>query len=67
MAKLTAEQRKNLSARVFAGTGATFPIPDLEHARLALQMSGRKSPAEQAKIKAAVYAKYPQLKPKPAM
>ena len=75
MPKLTYQQRKKMpkSSFVFpgektkgnpAGKGA-YPIPDIAHARNALaRVAANGTPAEQAAVKAAVYAKYPQLRPK---
>lgn len=54
MARLDAAQRK---AAPHAGPHGSFPIPDVEHARLALQMrSHAKDPAE---IVRRVKAKFP--------
>lgn len=75
MAKLSYQQRKKLpkSSFVFpsqknqgnpAGKGA-YPIPDIAHARNALaRVAANGTPAEQAAVRAAVYAKFPQLRPK---
>ena len=41
MAKLSAEQRKRLPAKVFAGPNRSFPIPDKNHARAALLLVNR--------------------------
>ena len=41
MAVLTAAIRKRMPKKQFAGPGKSFPIPDEEHARLALQFVGR--------------------------
>ncbi len=54
MAKLTAAERK---AAPKAGPKGSFPIPDVEHARLALQM--RSHAANPAGIVAKVHAKFP--------
>jgi len=73
--KLTYQQRKKMpkSSFVFpgektkgnpAGKGA-YPIPDIAHARNALaRVAANGTPAEKAAVKAKVYAKYPQLRPK---
>jgi hypothetical protein len=59
---LSAKERKALpaSAFVFPDT-QEYPIHDLSHARNALSRASGKP--EEAKVKAAVYKKYPQLKP----
>lgn len=76
MAVLTTQGRKNISKGNFAivkkvkdkRTGKMreerkYPIHDLAHARNALaRVSANGTPAEQAKVKSAVYAKYPALK-----
>lgn len=41
MAKLSAEDRKKLPAKTFAGPGRSFPIPDASHARAALSGATR--------------------------
>ena len=66
---LSAAQRRALpdSAYVFpakAPGSGSYPVPDVEHARKALQLSGGKP--EHAQVKAAVYRRYPQLKPSDA-
>lgn len=75
MADLTDAQRKRMKKSSFAlpaektkanptGEGG-YPIPDLAHARNALARAAQNaSPAQQAQIKRAVYAKYPSLNPK---
>ncbi len=60
MARLTAKQRKALPKSTFAGPGRSFPIPDKNHARAALQDVGRAkglSADEKAKIVARARAK----------
>lgn len=64
MAELTTEARNSLpdSAFVFP-SDRRYPIHDLSHARNALARAAQNgTPAEQAKVKSAVYAKYPALK-----
>lgn len=41
MAKLTSAQKKKMSGSKFAGPGKSFPIPDDEHARKAIQLGAR--------------------------
>ena len=58
MAVLTPAKRKNIPDSQFAGPNRSYPIPDLEHARLALSGASRAlhvgniSAATAAKIKA---------------
>lgn len=67
MGVLNAAARKHLPAADFAGPDRTYPIPDKAHAQDALARgSANASSAEYAQIKAAVYKKYPELKPKSA-
>jgi hypothetical protein len=66
-ATLTAAQRKELpkSAFVFpekAPDAGSYPIHDMAHAKNALARSSGKP--EEAKVRAAVHRRYPQLKPK---
>lgn len=75
MARLKAKQRKKLKTSQFANKPkaktakgkakpGSYPIPDLAHARQALRMvAAHGTPAEKARVRAAVYRKYPQLKP----
>lgn len=65
LANLDAAQRKALpaSAFVFPKT-REFPIPDLLHAKVALRLAGRVDPSKAAVVRAAVYKRYPNLKPK---
>jgi hypothetical protein len=67
MAKLTAAARKRIPKSSFAipakkpGSGS-YPIPDKSHARNALaRVSQHGSPAEKAKVRAAVKRKYPGI------
>lgn len=66
MAKLTYKQRKKLPRGAFVYPEAPrdgYPINDLAHARNALaRVSAHGTPAEKAKVRAAVYRKYPELK-----
>lgn len=65
MADLNTKQRAALPKTDFAipekapGSGS-YPIPDLAHARDALSRSSGKP--EEARVRAAVYRKFPQLK-----
>lgn len=67
MSKLTTSDRKSLPKQDFAGPGRSYPINDAEHGRKAIQLGARSekagnlSPAEYAKIKARVKAKYPGI------
>jgi hypothetical protein len=64
MAVLTAKQRKNLGKSQFAIPPDKYPIPDIAHARNALaRVAANGTPSEKAKVKAAVYKKFPSLKP----
>lgn len=69
MAELTPKKRKALSKSSFAipekapGPGS-YPIPDLNHAKNALaRVAQHGTSEEQKRVKAAVYRKFPQLKP----
>ena len=72
MAKLNAAERKALPAKDFAngkgknGTSGSYPIPDENHARMALAMVSKYgSPADKKRVRAAVHAKFPNIdKPK---
>lgn len=63
MVDLTADKRKALPASTFAGPGRSYPIPDKEHARLALSGASRAesvgniTPAQKATIDAKADAK----------
>lgn len=65
--KLTVKARKHIDEANFAipekapGPGS-YPIHDLAHARNALaRVSAEGTPEEKRRVRAAVYAKYPQL------
>ena len=59
---LTTKQRNNLSTSEFAiPEDRAYPIHDLSHARNALARASGKP--EEGRVKAAVYKRYPQLKP----
>lgn len=66
MAKLTTSERKALPSKDFALGKGRYPIEDASHARNALaRVSQFGSPAEKAKVRAKVHAKYPGMgKPK---
>jgi hypothetical protein len=70
--RLTARERQHLPTSDFAlpgkgkgpkGAGAgSYPIPDPSHARNALsRVSANGSPAEKARVRAKVHAKYPSI------
>tara|TARA_Y100001973_G_C5202600_1_gene338977 strand:- start:1715 stop:4225 length:2511 start_codon:yes stop_codon:yes gene_type:complete len=71
--KLSAEERADIPKKDFAIPSkaddaeekkerGNYPIPDIEHARLALAMVAKHgSPSKQAMVRAAVYEKYPEL------
>lgn len=62
MAKLNAKARHALPAKDFALPGDRYPIPDSGHAKAALsRAAANASPAEQAKIRAAVERKFPSM------
>ncbi len=62
MAKLTAAARKKIPAKDFALGKGRYPIEDASHARNALsRVSANGSPAEKAKVRAKVHAKYPNI------
>ena len=71
MAKLTLKQRKALPSKsfVFPGKkpgGGSYPIPDASHARNALaRVSAFGNPAEKAKVRAKVKAKFPKIGKRP--
>jgi hypothetical protein len=58
MAKLDAEDRKEMPGKDFAGPGKSFPVNDATHARLAIsgatrsERAGNISESQEAKIKA---------------
>lgn len=61
--KLTSQARNNLAAKSFAEPGKrAYPINDANHARNALaRVSQYGSPAEKAKVRAAVHKKFPGI------
>jgi len=60
--RLTAKQRHALPASDFALPGGRYPIENESHGRNALARAAQHaSPAEQAKIRAAVHRKYPDI------
>ena len=63
MAKvLTTAGRERIAAKNFALPGERYPIHDIAHARNALARAAQSgTPAEQAKVRAAVARKYPSL------
>lgn len=67
MPTLSAVARRAMPAGQFAGPGRSFPIPDTNHARLALAMAmrsmhaGNLSAAQAAAIRAKVKARYPGI------
>ena len=64
MAKLTTKKRDKLSKKSFAEPGKrAYPIEDKAHARDALaRVAANGTPAEKAKVRAAVKKKYPSIK-----
>lgn len=58
MSVLTPGQRK---AAPKAGPNGSFPIPDVEHGRKALQLDTHKPPAERRAIAAKVHAAFPSI------
>lgn len=62
MAKLSYEARKHLPGKDFALPGHRYPIEDKAHARNALaRVSQHGTPAEKARVRAAVHSKYPGI------
>ncbi len=63
MAKLTTKKRNALPKKDFAEPGKrAYPIPDKAHARNALaRVAQHGTPAEKAKVRAAVHKKYPDI------
>lgn len=63
MAKLTTKKRNALPKKDFAEPGKrAYPIPDKAHARDALaRVAQHGTPAEKAKVRAAVHKKYPDI------
>ena len=63
LSTLTAAGRNQIDDSNFALPGRRYPIHDLAHARAALsRVAQHGTPEEKAKVRAAVYRKYPQLK-----
>lgn len=63
MAKLSHKQRNSLPTSAFAiPETRSFPIPDENHARAALSMLHNAPPAQQARIKAAIARRFPNVK-----
>lgn len=59
---LTTKARKHIKQENFALPGKRYPIHDLAHGRNAIaRVMQYGTPEEQAKVKAAVYKKYPAL------
>ena len=56
MAKLTAEARRKLPAKDFAGPGRSYPIPDKAHARAAEMLIGHAPAAARPHILAVARA-----------
>lgn len=62
MAKLTSKERNAIPGKEFAGPDRSYPIEDESHARNALaRVSQHGGPELQAKVKAKVRAKYPEI------
>lgn len=62
MAKLTAQDRKELPKADFAGPDRSYPVNDENHARNALaRASQNATPDLKAKITAKVHKKYPDM------
>lgn len=60
--KLTSADRKSLPLSQFAGPDRSYPIPDRSHAANALsRVSANGSPELQARVRAKVHAKYPDM------
>jgi len=64
MAKLTAQGRKRIKSSNFAlPAERKYPIQDIAHARNALaRVAQHGTPSEKARVRRAVYRKYPSLK-----
>jgi hypothetical protein len=64
MSKLTYKKRENLKSSSFVfPKQRKYPIHDIAHGRNALaRVSANGTPAEKAKVRAAVYRKYPSLR-----
>lgn len=62
MSTLTAAMRRKLPRKDFAGPKKSYPIPDANHARNALaRVSQFGTPAEKARVRAAVRRKFPSI------
>jgi hypothetical protein len=62
MAKLTSKRRNALPNAAFALPGRRYPIENRSHAQNALaRVSQNGTPAEKAKVRAAVHHKYPSM------
>lgn len=60
--KLTSKSRKALPSTDFAGPNRSYPIEDASHARNALaRVAANGTPAEKAKVRAAVHHKFPAV------
>lgn len=61
--KLTYEHRKRLPGKSFVFPGKrSYPINDISHARNALaRVAQNGSPAQQARVRAAVHKKFPSV------
>lgn len=61
MAKLTAQARREIPTRDFAGPDRSFPIEDRSHAQNALARASNATPEIKARVTAAVKRKYPDM------
>lgn len=62
MARLTAARRKALPSKDFALGKGHYPIQDKGHAKAALsEVAQHGSPAQKARVRAAVHHKYPSM------
>lgn len=62
MAELTTRKRNALPGKSFALAGRRYPIHDRSHAQNALaRVSQHGTPAEKAKVRAAVHRRYPGM------
>lgn len=60
--KLTTNARKRIKKSNFALPGRKYPVEDLAHARNALaRVAQHGSPAEMARVRAAVHKKFPSI------
>lgn len=63
MTRLSYGERKGMSTSEFALPGRRYPVNDPSHARNALaRVSQHGSPAEKARVRAAVHRKFPGIK-----